>query len=140
MCHLCTYVALAKVHYQSIQYTFDLYTSVQLCSSNAFSTNKFCLNVLSTYTAIYSQFIVNTNNFFTCFYQRKQMPRVLHRIYSDQTDSMRVIRLEVLGLNVLVLNLFVLNSYAEKTNETFFIHTHRSISILQQVIRYFQSF
>ena len=37
-------------------------------SANAIDTNKFCLNVSSTSTAIYSQSIVNTNNFFTDFY------------------------------------------------------------------------
>ena len=38
-----------------------------------FSANAFSLNVLSTFTAIYSQSNVNTNNFFTYFYQRKQI-------------------------------------------------------------------
>jgi len=44
----------------------------QLFSTNAFSAKTFCLNVLSTSTAIYSQYIGNTNNFSTDFYQRKQ--------------------------------------------------------------------
>ena len=38
---------------------------VQLLSTNAFSANTFNLNVLPSFTAIYSQSIVNTNNFFT---------------------------------------------------------------------------
>ena len=64
-------------------------------------------NFVSTFcqlTAIYSQSIVNKNNFFTYFYQRKQISRILHQCYKDQTNSFRVIRLEVLGQNVLVLN------------------------------------
>ena len=43
----------------------------QLFSINAFSANTICLNVLSTFTAIYSQSIVNTNNFFIYFYKKK---------------------------------------------------------------------
>ena len=39
----------------------------QLFSTNAFSANVVSLNAVSTYTAIYSQSIVNTNNFFTYF-------------------------------------------------------------------------
>ena len=35
----------------------------QLFCTNAFSANKFCLNGLSTSTAIHLQSIVNTNNF-----------------------------------------------------------------------------
>ena len=77
-----------------------------------FSTNTFSLNVLPSFTAIYSQTIVNTKNFFTYFYQRKQISRKLHRIYEDQTNCLRVIRLEVLGQNVLVLSVLVLNSCA----------------------------
>ena len=38
-----------------------------------FSTNAFSVNVLTTFTANYSQFIVNTNNFLKYFYQRKQI-------------------------------------------------------------------
>ena len=37
----------------------------QLFRTNAFSANTFSLNVLPSFTAIYSQSIVNTNNFFT---------------------------------------------------------------------------
>ena len=47
------------------------YLSAQLINTNAFSANKFCLNVLSTSTAIYSQSIVNINRYSTDFYQRK---------------------------------------------------------------------
>ena len=43
----------------------------QLFSTNALSANAFSLNVLITFTAIYSQSIVNTNNFFTYLNQRK---------------------------------------------------------------------
>ena len=43
----------------------------QLFSTNSFSANAFSLNVLSTFTAIYSQSIVNTNNFFTFFLSKK---------------------------------------------------------------------
>ena len=43
----------------------------QLLCTKAFSANTFSLNVLPSFTAIYSQSIVNTNNFFTYFYQRK---------------------------------------------------------------------
>jgi len=75
----------------------------QLLRTNAFSANKFCLNVLSTSTAIYSQSIVKTNNFYTDFFERKQISRKWHWIYLYQTNSLRVIRLEVSGLNVLVL-------------------------------------
>ena len=42
----------------------------QLFSINAFSANTFSFNVLSTFTAIYSQSIVNMNNFFTYFHQQ----------------------------------------------------------------------
>ena len=77
-----------------------------------FNTNAFSLNILSTFTAIHSQSIVNTNNFFTYFYQRKQISRKLRWIYIDQANSLRVISLEVLGQNVLVLNVLVLNSCA----------------------------
>ena len=45
------------------------------CMAQLFSTNAFSHDVLSTFTAIYSQSIVNTNNFFTYFYQRKQKSR-----------------------------------------------------------------
>ena len=44
-------------------------------STHPLSTNKFCLNVLSTSTTIYSQSKENTNNFFTDFHQRKQISR-----------------------------------------------------------------
>ena len=40
-----------------------------------FSTNAFSVNVLTTFTAIYSQSIVNTNNFFTDSYQIEQIPQ-----------------------------------------------------------------
>ena len=40
-----------------------------------FSTYTFSLNVLSTSAAIYSQYSVNTNNFFTYFYKREQISR-----------------------------------------------------------------
>ena len=76
---------------------------MQLFSTNAFSANTFSLNVLPSFTDIYSQSIVSTNNFFTYFYQRKQISRRWHRSYQDQTNSFRVIRLEALVLNVLVL-------------------------------------
>ena len=86
--------------------------TAQLFSTNAISANTLSLNVLSTFTAIYSQSIVNTNNLFTYFYQSKQISLELHRIYLDQTDSLRVIRLEVLGQNVLVLNsCAIINNY-----------------------------
>ena len=55
--------------------------TAQLFSTNAFSANTFSINVLPSFTAIYSQSIVNTNNFFTYFYQRKQISRKLHWIY-----------------------------------------------------------
>ena len=45
----------------------------QLFSTNAFSANAVSLNALSTFAAIYSQSIVNTNTIFTYFYQRKQI-------------------------------------------------------------------
>ena len=47
----------------------------QLFSTNAFSANTFSLNVLPSFTAIYSQSIVNTSNFITYFFQRKQISR-----------------------------------------------------------------
>ena len=37
-----------------------------------FSANTFSLNVLPSFTAIYSQSIINTNNFFTYFYQENK--------------------------------------------------------------------
>ena len=52
--------------------------SVQLLNSSTYSANNFSLNILSTFTAIYSQSIVNTNNIFTDFYQREQISRKLH--------------------------------------------------------------
>ena len=78
--------------------------TAQLFSTNAFSANAFSVNVLSTFTAIHPQSIVYKNNFFIYFYQRKRISLKWHRIYYNQTDSLRAIRLEVLGLNVLVLN------------------------------------
>ena len=48
-----------------------------------FSANTFSLNVLLSLTDTYSQSIVNTNNFFSYFYQRKQIYRKLRRIYQD---------------------------------------------------------
>ena len=45
----------------------------QLFSTNAFNAKTFSHNVLPSSTAIYSQSIVNTNNFFAYFYQRKQI-------------------------------------------------------------------
>jgi len=84
----------------------------QLFSTNAFSGNTFSLNVLSTFTAIYSQSIANTNNFISYFYQRKQISLKWHRIYLDQNNTLRVIRLEVLGQSVSALNVLVLNSCA----------------------------
>ena len=83
----------------------------------AFSANTFSPNVLQCFTAIHSLFIVNTNNFFTYFYQRKQISRKWHRIYSDQTNSLGVIRIGVLGLNVLALNALVLNSCARRAQQ-----------------------
>ena len=53
--------------------------SAQLFSNNAFSANTFSLNVSPSFTA-YSQSIVNTNNFFTYFHQRKQISRKLQYI------------------------------------------------------------
>ena len=47
----------------------------QLFRPNAFSANTFSLSVLLSLTAIYSQSIVNTNNFFTYFYKRNQISR-----------------------------------------------------------------
>ena len=44
-----------------------MYKSALLFSTNAFSANAFSLNVLSTFTAIYSQFIVNTKTSFHTF-------------------------------------------------------------------------
>ena len=64
-----------------------VYASAQLFSTYAFNANKFSLNVLSTFTAIYSHSIVNTNNFFAYFYQRKQISRKWHRITSDLLAS-----------------------------------------------------
>ena len=61
------------------QYTL-LYL-VQLFRTNAFSANTVSLNILPFFTAIHSQSIVNTNNFFTCFYQRKHLSLKWHRIY-----------------------------------------------------------
>ena len=77
----------------------------QLFSSNTFSANAFSLNVSSTFTAIYSQSIVNTNNFFTYFYQRKHyLENYIRFIRMKPINSLRVIGLEVLGQIVLVLN------------------------------------
>ena len=64
----------------------------QLFDTNAFSANTFSLNVLRSFTATYSQSIVNTNNFYIYFYQRKQISRNWHRLYYDQTNSLGVIR------------------------------------------------
>ena len=66
---------------------FGLEYLAQLFSTNAFSANTFSLDVLSTFTSIYSQSIVNTNNFFTYFYQRKQISRKLDRIYQHQNQQ-----------------------------------------------------
>ena len=86
--------------------------AIGLCKAQLFSTNAVSLNVLSTSTAIYSQYIVNTSIFFTHFDRKQQISRKWHRFYQDQTNSLRVIRLEVLGPKVLVLNVLVLNSCA----------------------------
>ena len=53
----------------------------QLLSTNAFNANTFCLKVLSTSTAIYSNCIGNTNNISTEFHQREQVFRKWHWIY-----------------------------------------------------------
>ena len=103
----------------------------QLFSTNVFSANTFCLNILSTFTAIYLQSIVNTNNFSTGIYQRKQISRKWHRIYQDQTNRMRVIRLEVLGQNVLILNVLVVNSCAK--NGIQYQHITKSSTFLWRV-------
>ena len=58
-----------------------IFLLAQLFSTNAFSAKKICINALSIFTAIYSQSIVNTNNFFTYFYQRKPKSRKLHWVY-----------------------------------------------------------
>ena len=55
-------------------YHFTFYNWID-ADTSAFSANTFSLNVFSTFTAIYSQSIVNTNNFFTYFYQKKQIPQ-----------------------------------------------------------------
>ena len=65
MCNVCIF---GKV-------TYKRRIRAQLFSTNAFSANTFSLNVLPCFTAIYSQSIVSTNNFFTYFYQRKQISR-----------------------------------------------------------------
>ena len=44
---------------------------VQLLSTNAFSANACSLNVSSTFTAIHSPFLVNTDNFFTYFFSKR---------------------------------------------------------------------
>ena len=80
-----------------------------------YGINATSLNVWQSYTAIHSQSIVNMNNFSTYYYLRKQLSRKLHRIYYDQTNSLRVISQEVLGQNGLVLYVLVLNSCAEYT-------------------------
>ena len=46
---------------------FDQVHGAQLFSTNAFSSNTFSLNVLPSFTGIYSQSIVNTNNFLNPF-------------------------------------------------------------------------
>ena len=67
---------MEKKNMQNTKNTF-VAISIYIFSKNQnqkaqlFSTNAFGLNVLSTFTAIYSQSIVNTNNIFTYFYQRK---------------------------------------------------------------------
>ena len=48
---------------------------LEVGKAQLFSTNAFSLNILTTFTAVYSQSIVNTNNFFKDFYQRKQLSR-----------------------------------------------------------------
>ena len=91
--HTNIFRIVASFHFWELMTTHAIVSSllsvssaVQLFSTNAFSTNAFSanavsLNVLSTFTAIYSQSIVNTNNFFTYFYQRKQISPEWHRIY-----------------------------------------------------------
>ena len=56
----------------------------QLFSTNLFSADVFSLNVLSSFTAIYTQSILNTNNFFTYFYKKKTN---ISKITSDLLGS-----------------------------------------------------
>ena len=76
--HICT---LYSVHVRPYMYTHDDLAFIigggpaQLFSTNAFSANTFSLNVLSTFTPIHSQSIVNTDSFFTYFLSKKQIFR-----------------------------------------------------------------
>ena len=71
-----------------------------LDQAQLFSTNAFSLNVLTTFNAIYSQPIVNTNNFLHTFIkENKYLENDIE--YIRIKKSLRVIRLEVFGQVVL---------------------------------------
>ena len=77
------------IYFKSLEKIKDWRVTLQLkeaqvFSINALSPNAFSLKVLTTFTAIYSQSIVNMSKFFTDSYQRKQISRKGHRIYWDQ--------------------------------------------------------
>ena len=105
-------VGLLVIYGPSERFWSFLRSMAQLFSTNTFSPNTFCHNILSTSTAIYSQSAENRDKFFINFYQRVQISGKYRRNYQDQTNSLWVIRHQVLGQNVLGLNVLGLNSCA----------------------------
>ena len=71
-------------------------------------TKNLCVTFLSTSTVIYSQYIENTNNFFKDFYQSMQISGKWY--WNDQTNSLKLIRLEVLGQKMVGTKWLVLYS------------------------------
>ena len=109
-------------------------------NTNTFNTNTFCHNILSTFTAVYSQSAENRDKFLLNFYQRVQIFGKYRRNYQDQTDSLWVIRHHMLEQNVLGLiscafshlngslqNLEIKNlSYSEGLFDIYYTELHRS--------------
>ena len=75
-----------------------------VCQAQLFSPNTFCHNILSTFTAVYSQSVENRDKFFINFHQSVQVSGKYRRNYQDHTNCLWVIRHQVLGRNMLRLN------------------------------------
>ena len=60
----------------------------QLFSTNKFSPNTFCHNILSTSTTVYSQSAENRDKFLINFYQRVKTSGKKRRNYPDETNSL----------------------------------------------------
>ena len=71
------YMAGEKISIHCCRLVHQNHTKV-LNLAQLFSTNKLCLNVLSTSTAIYCLSIENRKNFFIVYYQRIEISQKWH--------------------------------------------------------------